>query len=114
MYVPDLCLVRKCSEWAGASSPDSMRSPHPRCREREAETGSASFRRGLHPNGEDQTVGHRARGHALSGILSRQPTSMWSGSVMRGFAATICETVNRPKSRSLRTIPDSVSPGSTR
>jgi hypothetical protein len=35
---------------------------------------------------------------------------MWSGSVTRGLAATICETVNRPKSRSVRMISVSVSP----
>ena len=48
------------------------------------------------------------------GIRSRQPTWIRSGSVMRGFAATILATVVRPWSRVDRTIALNVSPRSTR
>ena len=50
----------------------------------------------------------------LSGMRSRQPTWIRSGSLIWSLAATICGTVVLPKSRALRTMPVRVSPDSTR
>ena len=56
----------------------------------------------------------RGVGQSWSGIRSRQPVTMTSGSSIRGLAATTCLTVTLVKSLSLRTMPVSVSPDSTR